>query len=350
MAKRRVVVLPGDGVGPEVTTAAIQVLEAAEAEMDVQTCEFGGAAIDSVGDPLPEATFGACLDAQAVLLGAIGGPQWQSATRRPEAGLLELRQRLGLFANVRPVRPTMAVAAAASPLKASSLEGVDLVIVRELTSGIYFGEPRGRRIEGIDVVAFDTAVYRASEVQRIAEFAFALARKRRGHVTSIDKANVLETSRLWREIVNETHAHFPDVVLEHQLVDSAAMRLLTEARHFDVVLTNNMFGDILSDEASVLAGSIGLLSSASLGAGRFGLYEPIHGSAPDIAGRGVANPVGAILSAAMMLEHSLEQPDVAARIEAAVNAALTRGHRTRDLGGTLSTTDMANAIIARLGD
>ncbi|MEO1338975.1 MAG: 3-isopropylmalate dehydrogenase, partial [Myxococcota bacterium] len=257
---------------------------------------------------------------------------------------------LGLFANVRPVRPHLDTAASASSLRPSALEGVDLVVVRELTSGLYFGEPRGRRIEGTDVVAFDTAVYRTSEIQAIAEFAFNLAQQRGGRVTSVDKANVLETSRLWREVVDETHVRYPDVKLDHQLVDSAAMRLITHAREFDIILTSNMFGDILSDEASVLAGSIGVLPSASLGAGSFGLYEPIHGSAPDIAGQGIANPVGMILSAAMMLRHSLDRQSVACRVENAVQFALDDGHRTKDLGGTLTTKQMTEAIKSRLGD
>ncbi len=350
MAEYRVVVLPGDGVGPEVTDAAVRVLQRLDIDLHLQWHPFGGSAIDETGVPLPESTLAACFDADAVFLGAVGGPKWQGASVRPEAGLLKLRQQLKLFANIRPVRPILSVAATASPLKPSAVEDVDLVVVRELTGGIYFGEPRERREEDGDVVAVDTCVYRTSDVRRIAELGFSLARRRRSRVISVDKANVLETSRLWREVVTEVQGDFPDVALEHQLVDSAAMRLVTHAREFDVLLTSNMFGDILSDEASVLAGSIGVLPSASLGAGTFGLYEPIHGSAPDIAGRGISNPVGAILSAAMMLEHSLGRPELARRVEAAVQETLTEGVRTRDLGGAQNTAEVAEEVAARLGD
>ena len=348
MAERRVAVLPGDGVGPEVTNAAVRVLEASGAGLAFESHPFGGAAIDAVGEPLPETTLAACRGAQAVLLGAVGGLQYRDASVRPEAGLLALRQALGLFANLRPVRPLLAVAADASPLKPSAIEGVDLTVVRELTSGIYFGRPTERRRVDGDLEAIDTCVYRTSEVRQISELAFGLAARRRGRVTSVDKANVLETSRLWRETVIEVGAGHPAVELEHQLVDSAAMRLLTHAREFDVILTGNMFGDILSDEAAVLAGSIGLLPSASMGQGSFGLYEPIHGSAPDIAGQGIANPVGAILSAAMMLEHSFGLTDPARKIEAAVEAALIDGARTKDLNGVLSTQEMTDEVVARL--
>ena len=348
MAERRVAVLPGDGVGPEVTNAAVRVLETSGAGLAFESHPFGGAAIDAVGEPLPETTLAACRGAKAVLLGAVGGPQYRDASVRPEAGLLALRQALGLFANLRPVRPLLAVAADASALKPSAIEGVDLIVVRELTSGIYFGRPtERRRIDG-ELEAIDTCVYRTSEVRQISELAFGLAARRRGRVTSVDKANVLETSRLWRETVVEVGAGHPAVELEHQLVDSAAMRLITHAREFDVILTGNMFGDILSDEAAVLAGSIGLLPSASMGQGLFGLYEPIHGSAPDIAGQGIANPVGAILSAAMMLEHSFGLTDAARKIEAAVEAALIDGARTKDLNGVLSTQEMTDEIVARL--
>lgn len=344
----RVVLLPGDGVGPEVLEAAVAVLGRVAPDLRLETHPFGGAAIDEAGDPLPRATIDACRGADAVLLGAVGGPRWDAAPRRPEAGLLRLRRDLGLFANLRPVRPLAEVAGEVSPLRPSALEGVDLLVVRELTGGLYFGEPRGREQRGGQDRAVDTATYSSSEVRRVARVAFEAARRRRGKVTSVDKANVLETSRLWRDVVEEEHASFEDVALEHQLVDAAAMRLLTHARDFDVILTGNMFGDILSDESSVLAGSIGLLGSASLGEGHKGLFEPIHGSAPDIAGAGIANPVGAIVSAAMMLEYSLGRSDAARKIEKAVEAALREGARTRDLGGTSTTPEMTQAIVARL--
>lgn len=350
MASPKIALLPGDGVGPEVLEAALEILEAVGAHFEYQTHRFGGAAIDVDGDPLPAATFEGCQSAAAILLGAVGGPKWDGGGPRPEAGLLGLRKGLGLFANLRPVRPLLAVAEAASPLKRQALEEVDLIVVRELTGDIYFGEPRGREQEGDEVKAVDTAVYRSSEVQRIAELGFSLAAKRKKKVTSVDKANVLETSRLWREVVTETHQRHPHVVLEHQLVDAAAMRLLTHAKSFDVLLTGNLFGDILSDEAAVLAGGIGLLPSASLGEGRRGLYEPIHGSAPDIAGQGIANPVGTILSGAMMLEHSLDRPDLARKIERAVEKTLSEGARTPDLGGKHTTKSMTRAIKERLED
>lgn len=349
MADAKVVLLPGDGVGPEVVAEAVRVLEAAAAGLSFETHLFGGAAIDATGEPLPPSTLEACRTADAVLLGAIGGPKWDRAPVRPEAGLLALRKGLGLFANLRPVRAIPGVAEDASPLKPERVSGVDLVVVRELTGDIYFGEPRWRGGEGEEERAVDTAEYRRFEVRRIAELAFRLAAARRKAVTSVDKANVLETSRLWRDVVTETHAEHPDVTLAHQLVDSTAMRLITHASSFDVILTGNMFGDILSDEAAVLVGSIGLLPSASLGEGSLGLYEPIHGSAPDIAGQGVANPVGTILSAAMLLRHSLGRPEDAERVEQAVVKALREGARTRDLGGMLSTQEVTEAVLSRLG-
>ncbi len=344
----RVVVLPGDGIGPEVTEAAAAVLEALRAPVALERHLFGGAAIDGAGEPLPSDTLEACRAADAILLGAVGGPKWDGGPHRPESGLLALRQTLGLFANLRPVRPIPVIAEASSPLRPERLAGVDLLVVRELTGGIYFGRPRERREEAGEMVAIDTAVYRTSEVRRVAELAFRLAGQRRRRVVSVDKANVLETSRLWREVVTETHRDFPDIELEHQLVDAAAMRLLTEAHRFDVLLTENLFGDILSDESAVLAGSIGLLPSASLGDGRLGLYEPIHGSAPDIAGTGRANPIGTILSAAMLLRHSLGREDLAKSIESAARRALEGGARTSDLGGTLTTLQMTQAVIDNL--
>jgi 3-isopropylmalate dehydrogenase len=352
-ARHRVVLLPGDGIGPEVVEAGARVLEAVGAPVTFETHVFGGAAIDLHGVPLPRETGAACRTADAVLLGAVGGPKWDGAETRPESGLLALREELGLFANLRPVQPVAAVAAASSPLRPERLIGVDLLVVRELTSGIYFGQPRGRRDERGQRVAVDTAIYRADEVRRVAELAFRLARGRRGKVTSVDKANVLETSRLWREVVTEAHAAFPEVELEHRLVDAAALELLTNPSGFDVVLTANLFGDILSDESAALAGSLGLLPSASLGAPargalRLGLFEPVHGSAPALAGTGRANPMGTILSAAMLLEHALGRPDLAESVERAARGALEAGGLTPDLGGDLTTREMTQAVIERL--
>lgn len=346
--RKRVVLLPGDGVGPEVLEAAASVLEAARVPVTLEIHAFGGAAIDRYREPLPPETLAACENADAILLGAVGGPKWDGAEVRPESGLLALRKKLGLFANLRPVRPLPCVAERSSPLKPELLAGVDLLVVRELTGGLYFGRPRTLRREPGLRTAIDTAEYRDDEVRRISELAFRLAKSRSGRVTSIDKANVLQTSRLWREVVTEVHERFPEVRLDHQLVDSAAMRLITHPSSFDVVLAGNLFGDILSDESSVLAGGIGLLPSASLGRGSRGLYEPIHGSAPDIAGTGTANPVGTILSAAMMLEHSFDQPYQARRIQTATEKVLEDGARTRDLGGQLSTREMTSAIIGAL--
>lgn len=348
MPDARVVILPGDGIGPEITEAAVSVLEAAKVSLQFSSFPFGGAGIDAAKEPLPPSTWEACQAADAILLGAVGGPKWDGAPKRPESGLLSLRKGLELFANLRPVKPNPELAEESSPLRSDLVRGLDLIVVRELTGGIYFGQPRLRREENNETVAVDTCLYSQSEVRRIADLAFRIARTRRKRVCSVDKANVLETSRLWREEVTKVHADYEDVSLEHQLVDSAAMRLITHAREYDVILTGNMFGDILSDESSVLTGSIGLLPSASLGSGRMGLYEPIHGSAPDIAGQQKANPIGTILSAAMMLRHSLERPRDAARIEAAVDNALKGGARTTDIGGTLSTRDMTRAIIEAL--
>jgi 3-isopropylmalate dehydrogenase len=348
-----ITLLPGDGIGPEVVAAARQVLEAAAARhglsLSFDEQLIGGAAIDATGSPLPEATLDSCRGADAVLLGAVGGPAWEdpSAPVRPEQGLLGLRKALGLYANLRPIALDAALADA-SPLKAERLAGVDFIVVRELTGGLYFGEPRGRDRRGGVERAFDTLEYSVPEIERVVRLAFELAGARRGVVTSVDKANVLESSRLWREVATRVAADYPAVRLEHQLVDSCAMRLIADAAGFDVIVTENMFGDILTDEAAVLAGSLGLLPSASLGEGRRGLYEPIHGSAPDIAGRGVANPVGTVRSAAMLLRHSLEAPAAADAVEAAVAAALAAGCRTRDLGGDLSTEAMTAAILERL--
>lgn len=329
----KIVTLPGDGIGPEVIAEAVRVLEAVAARFGhtfaFEEALMGGCAIDAVGDPLPEATLAACESADAVLLGAVGGPQWSDPTAavRPEQGLLRLRQHFDLFANLRPVRTYPALAGHA-PLRADLLDGVDILFVRELTSGIYFGE---RHEQGDGDRAWDTLFYTVDQVERVARVAFESARRRYGKVASVDKANVLAAMRLWRRTVNEVAADYPDVELEHVLVDACTMHLLRNPARFDVVLAGNMFGDILSDEASVLAGSLGMLPSASLNASRFGVYEPIHGSAPDIAGQGIANPVATILSAAMLLRHSLGLETEAAAVEAAVDAALAGGLHTADL-------------------
>jgi 3-isopropylmalate dehydrogenase len=351
--KARVAVLAGDGIGPEVIAEGVRCLEAVAAhfghEFELWPLPFGGAAIDRHADPLPPGTLKGCQEADAVLLGAIGGPQWSApdAALRPEAGLLRLRKALGTFANLRPVRVLPALTEA-STLKPEVVAGVDLVFVRELTGGIYFGE-KHRDAAG----ASDVCRYSLAEVERIVRVAAQLARGRRAHLTSIDKSNVLETSRLWREVTGTLVAReFPEVQLEHMLVDAAAMHLIRRPRDFDVLVTENMFGDILTDEASMLAGSLGLLPSASLGAARRGIYEPIHGSAPDIAGRGIANPCGTILSVALLLRHSLGLPGEAAALEQAVAEALAAGARTPDLAGTggsaCSTREVGEAVLSRL--
>ncbi|MGH8183452.1 MAG: 3-isopropylmalate dehydrogenase, partial [Rhodanobacteraceae bacterium] len=305
---------------------------------------LGGCAIDATGEPLPKATLDACLAADAVLLGAVGGPKWSdpSAPVRPEQGLLALRAGLGVYANLRPVKVHPALAAL-SPLKNERLADIDILFVRELTGGVYFGKK-----QKFADAATDEARYTEAEVERVARRAFELARTRRQHLTSVDKANVLETSRLWRRTVTRVAADYPDVTLEHQLVDSMAMLLLTRPARYDVVVTGNLFGDILTDEAAGLAGSLGLLPSASLGEGRTGLYEPIHGSAPDIAGQGIANPTGAILSAALLLRHSLNLHEGARALEDAVTHVLKRGPHTRDLGGEGTTSAVTDAIVTAL--
>lgn len=343
--KARITTLPGDGVGAEVTAAAVavlrQVAERAGHEFTFDQHLVGGAAIDATGDPLPKSTLAACKSADAVLLGAVGGPKWSdpNARLRPEQGLLRLRAELGVFANLRPlvVHPALAPL---SPLKNERLAGVDVLFVRELTGGAYFGKKT--RTED---AATDECRYTVAEIERVARRAFDLARKRARRLTSVDKANVLETSRLWRSTISRVAADYPDVRLEHQLVDSMAMLLLTQPDRYDVVVTENLFGDILTDEAAALAGSLGLLPSASLGEGSKGLYEPIHGSAPDIAGQGIANPLGAILSAAMLLRHSLQLESEAQTVEAAVAMVMQAGPRTRDLGGNASTADLSNAVL-----
>jgi 3-isopropylmalate dehydrogenase len=348
----KIVLLPGDGIGPEVVRAARVVLEHAAKqdglELSFDARLIGGAAIDSTGSALPDETLQACQHADAVLLGAVGGPKWDDPTAkvRPEQGLLGLRRALGLYANIRPVRPHPSLAAA-SPIKADRLAGVDLVFIRELTGGLYFGKRGREKIDGGER-AFDTLEYTDGEVRRVVRLAFRLASERKKKVTSIDKANVLESSRLWRQTATAVAAEFPSVTLEHQLVDSAAMRLVTTPAAYDVVVTENMFGDILTDEAAVLAGSLGLLPSASLGDSRVGLYEPIHGSAPDIANRGIANPLGTIASAALLCRHSLGAAATAARIERAVDRVLSDGLRTADLGGALGTDELTRAVVERL--
>jgi 3-isopropylmalate dehydrogenase len=339
----RVVTLPGDGIGPEIIAPALELLAAVGAEFEYEEHIFGGASIDAHGTALTDETLAACHAADAVLLAAVGGPKWDStdsAKPRPEQGLLGLRKGLGLFANLRPIKPPPALYDA-SPLKRELIEGTDLLVVRELTGGIYFGA-KTRDADS----ASDACVYTRAEIERIARVAFAAARSR---VTSVDKANVLETSRLWREVVREVHANeYPNVELEHQLVDSAAMRLIAAPRHFDVIVTENMFGDILSDEASMLTGSIGMLPSASLGAGGPGVFEPVHGSAPDIAGRGIANPLAMFLSAALMLRHGFAMETEAAAIESAVDRALAAGLRPPDLGGRASTAEVTQTVLKHL--
>jgi len=346
--KAKIAVLPGDGIGPEVTAAAVDVLRAVARthghEFAFEEHPIGGLAIDLYGDPLPPPTLIACKSADAVLLGAVGGPKWSDpkSKTRPEQGLLGLRAGLGVYANLRPVRVHPRLAAL-SPLKNEKLVGVDVLFVRELTGGAYFGAKTRTPKQ-----ATDETKYTVAEVERVTRRAFALARGRRKHVTSVDKANVLETSRLWRETVTRVATEFPDVTLEHQLVDSMAMLLLTRPSAYDVVVTENLFGDILTDEAAALAGSLGLLPSASLGEGRVGLYEPIHGSAPDIAGKNAANPLGAILSAAMLLRLSLDLDEEASAVERAVESIVAHGDLTADLGGKAGTRDVTAAVIAAL--
>lgn len=351
--KARIAVLGGDGIGPEVTCEAVRVLEAVAArfghEFVFSDALVGGAAIDATGSPLPPRTIDACRSSDAVLLGAVGGPKWSdpAARVRPEQGLLELRRTLGLYANLRPVK-TQKEMLDASPLKAEVVDGTDILVVRELTGGIYFGRKTRTAREAEDVCSYTT-----EEVERVTRTAARLAMARRRRIVSVDKANVLETSRLWRTVVERViTTEFPAIALEHMLVDAAAMHLLKRPTSFDVLLTENMFGDILTDEASMLAGSLGLLPSASLGDGPVGLYEPIHGSAPDIAGRGIANPYGAILSAAMLLRHSLDLEVEACAVEQAVSTAIARGIRTADIavpGASAATSRAAaDAVIAGL--
>lgn len=350
-----IVLLPGDGIGPEVIDQARLTLEHVAGTFG-HTFSFsehliGGGAIDATGVALPTESLEACRASKAVLLGAVGGPKWDDplASVRPEQGLLGLRKALGLFANLRPVR-TYPALADVSPLRPERVADIDIMIVRELTGGLYFGEPRLREVVDGKIRAVDTLEYGEEEIRRIVRLAFKLAAGRGGIVTSVDKANVLETSRLWRQVAEEVATEFPAIRLEHQLVDSAAMRLIQAPGSFDVLVTENMFGDILSDEASVLSGSLGLLPSASLNETSLGVYEPIHGSAPDIAGKRLANPLGAILSAAMLLRHSLGLEEEAQAVEAAVEDALEDGARTTDLGSedALTTGEMGSAVITRI--
>ena len=356
----RIAAVPGDGVGPEVVAAARRVLDATGEAFgfSIEWSEHlaGGAAIDAYGVPIRDEDLAACAGADAILLGAVGGPKWgdPDARVRPEQALFALRGGLELFANLRPVTVHPAIGASSAPVRRELLDGVDMLIVRELTSGIYFGRPSEERETAEGRVAVDTLWYTEAEIRRVVRLAFELARGRSKRLTSVDKANVLASSRLWRKVVEEVRSDYPDVEVTHQLVDSCAMLLIRQPARFDVLVTENLFGDILSDEASVLAGSLGLLPSASLGErktphGTFGLYEPIHGSAPDIAGRDAANPIGAILSAAMLLRYSLDMAGAADRVEAAVERVLGQGHRTADIAGpgekTLGTRKMGDLVV-----
>ncbi|HLI60996.1 MAG TPA: 3-isopropylmalate dehydrogenase [Solirubrobacteraceae bacterium] len=345
---KRVILLPGDGIGPEIIAPAVEVLRAVGADFDYEEHAFGGASIDAHGVALTDETLAACRSADAVLLAAVGGPRWDTTdpgAPRPEQGLLGLRQGLGLFANLRPVTPLPSLYAS-SPLRREVIEGTDLLVVRELTGGIYFGE-KIRTPDG----ASDVCAYTRGEIERIARVAFGAATRR---VTSVDKANVLETSRLWREVVRELHVReFGEIELEHVLVDNAAMQLVSNPSRFDVIVTENMFGDILSDEAAMLTGSLGMLPSASLGAAGNGeripgVFEPVHGSAPDIAGRGIANPLAMFLSAALMLRHGFGMEREAAAVESAVDSALADGLRTPDLGGDATTAQATRAVLGHL--
>jgi len=348
-----ITLLPGDGIGPEVVGEAVRVLDVIASKynhtFNYKERLMGGCSIDKYGSSLPDETLADCQSADAILFGAVGGPKWDdpNARDRPERGLLALRKGLGVFANLRPVKVHPALIDA-SPLKPEKLKGVDILILRELTGGLYFGQPKMREMKDGHERAVDTLEYYDFEIRRILELAFNLARGRKKKVTSVDKANVLESSRLWRQIATQTGKENSDIELEHLLVDSAAMKLINAPASMDVVVTENMFGDILTDEASVLAGSMGLLPSASLGESGVGLYEPIHGSAPDIAGKGIANPIGTILSSALMLRHSLKLEVEAESIEKAVHQTITDGARTADIGGRLSTRQMTDEIIKHM--
>ena len=349
---KKITVLPGDGIGPEVVAAAIRVLQVMgkryNHDFQLAYGAIGGAAIDQFHNPLPEVTIELCKESDAILLGAVGGPKWDNnpADLRPELGLLKIRKTFDLFANLRPVKAFPSLLDA-SPLKREVAENVDLMIVRELTGGIYFGEKKRTELE-----ASDLNIYSREEIERIIENAFELAKIRRGRLCSVDKANVLETSRLWRQIVEEKKEKYPEVTVEHNLVDSVAMKLITNPAYYDVVVTDNMFGDILSDEASVITGSLGVLPSASIRSDNFGLYEPVHGSAPEIAGQGIANPAATILSVAMMLRYSFGLEEEAVEIERAVSAVFDDGYFTADLvkdgSRALSTDDWTDKVIAEI--
>ncbi len=353
----KICVLPGDGIGPEITAEAVRVLKALDLKFELEEALLGGCAVDATGNPYPEATQKLALAADAVLLGAVGGPQWDTLPReqRPERGLLGIRKQLGLFANLRPaiLYPELANA---STLKPEIVAGLDILIVRELTGDIYFGQPRGIEMRDVDGknqrFGFNTMHYTESEIRRIGRVAFEAARKRSKKVCSVDKMNVLETTQLWRDVMNEMAPEYPDVELTHMLVDNAAMQLVKAPKQFDVIVTGNMFGDILSDEASMLTGSIGMLPSASLDENGKGLYEPSHGSAPDIAGKNLANPLATILSAAMMLRYTFSLEESAQRIENAVKKVLAQGYRTGDIfepGTTkVGTREMGDAVLAAL--
>ncbi|OGA39418.1 MAG: 3-isopropylmalate dehydrogenase [Betaproteobacteria bacterium RIFCSPLOWO2_12_FULL_68_19] len=349
----RVAVLPGDGIGPEIVSQACRVLQKLDLKVQLQTAPVGGAGIEAAGHPLPPETLRLAKEADAILFGAVGDPRYDNLERakRPEQAILGLRKALGLFANLRPAQVYPELAAASS-LRPELVAGLDLLIVRELTGDIYFGQPKGIRSKGAEREGFDTMLYSESEVRRIARVAFEAARRRSRRVCSVDKANVLETSQLWREVLTEESRSFGDVELSHMYVDNCAMQLVRNPKQFDVIVTGNLFGDILSDEASMLTGSIGMLPSASLDANNKGLYEPIHGSAPDIAGKNLANPLATILSAAMMLRYSFNQDQAADRIEAAVAKVLARGLRTADIhqAGTqqIGTVQMGDAVVAAL--
>lgn len=355
---QKILVLKGDGIGPEIINEALKIIAAVQAKfrLDIELSEalIGGAAFDATGTPLPDATMAKAREADAILLGAVGGPKWSSAdgSLRPEKGLLGLRSGLDLFANFRPARLYPQLAEASS-LKPELVAGLDMLIVRELTGGIYFGEPRGiRTLENGEREGFNTYVYSESEIKRIAHVAFQAAQKRGGRLCSVDKANVLEVTVLWREVVAAVAAEYPDVELTHMYVDNAAMQLVRAPKQFDVMLTGNMFGDILSDAAAMLTGSIGMLPSASLNSQNKGMYEPIHGTAPDIAGKGIANPLATILSVAMMYRYTFNRADVADAIEGAVNSVLDQGYRTADIVGaaseTVGTVAMGDAVVKAL--
>lgn len=352
---KTLLLLPGDGIGPEVINQTIRIIEAMKnfgLDLNVETALFGGACIDKTQNPIEDATIKRAKEVNAVLMGAVGGPKWANVARdkRPEAGLLNLRKEMDVYANLRPAICFPALADASS-LKREKVEGLDILFVRELCGGVYFGQPKGiKTLEDGSKIGFDNAIYSTSEIERVTHTAFELARKRTGRVSSLEKSNVMDSGLLWKQVVTEVHQkYYSDMVLEHVLADNAAMQLARDPKQFDILLTDNLFGDILSDLAAAITGSIGLLPSAALGKkGSAGLYEPIHGSAPDIAGLNVANPIAAILSFEMALRYSLDESELADRLFKAVKAALENGARTKDLGGNLTTEQMGDAIIAQL--